>query len=368
MIDRRLIGNLRYLSAHFAIYINEGYAGPLPGHPRQTVGCPRCHVADSDHKNGLAVDIGPRHWSASCDRHWKGVTRLARWAEPRQNRPRAPFRWVGYNGDANHGCGNHLHLSWSHAEVARYRIAPWVEVFRGAGRPGGGGTGGRGAERGHQRRPHPSDAEAGDRRDRPRRLRPPADRAAAAGRLRLSSIGPWRPGSCGGPDRGRLAARSRLRLGGGEDPGGLSRPAPAPTRAPFAALPPRPGSPGGIPISSCLTENQSAGDLTRVGAAMVAVATSLNARARAGRRARRGAAAGLPDRRRPPRGRGHRGDPRQPGLEAGGGGRVQPRRGRPSTGARRRLQGGDRGGRRARIGSPARITSAPERQPTEGAN
>jgi hypothetical protein len=38
---------------------------------------------------------------------------------------------------------------------------------------------------------------------------------------------------------------------------------------------------GGTPISACLTQNQSAGDLTRVGAAMVAVATALNAEARA---------------------------------------------------------------------------------------
>ena len=38
----------------------------------------------------------------------------------------------------------------------------------------------------------------------------------------------------------------------------------------------------GTPLSDCLTENQGAGDLTRVGAAMVAVATSLNAEARAG--------------------------------------------------------------------------------------
>ena len=82
----------------------------------------------------------------------EGRDPLARWAEPRQNRPRAPFRWVGYNGDANHGCGNHLHLSWSHAEVARYRIAPWVEVFRGAagGPTGGGGpSGGTSAGRVH---------------------------------------------------------------------------------------------------------------------------------------------------------------------------------------------------------------------------
>jgi hypothetical protein len=38
----------------------------------------------------------------------------------------------------------------------------------------------------------------------------------------------------------------------------------------------------GSTISACLTQNQGAGDLTRVGAAMVAVATSLNAEARAG--------------------------------------------------------------------------------------
>lgn len=149
MIDRRLIRNLRYLNAHFAIYISEGYAGPLPQNPRRIIGCPRCHVADSDHKNGLALDIGPRQWSARCDRHWKGVTRLAHWAEPRQNRPRAPFRWVGYEGDANHGCGHHLHLSWTHAEVARYRVAPWVEVFGGSGKPGGsGGSGGTGGPNG----------------------------------------------------------------------------------------------------------------------------------------------------------------------------------------------------------------------------
>ncbi len=38
---------------------------------------------------------------------------------------------------------------------------------------------------------------------------------------------------------------------------------------------------GGTPLSACLIQNQSAGELTQVGAAMVAVATSLNARVRA---------------------------------------------------------------------------------------
>ena len=46
-------------------------------------------------------------------------TRLAEWAEPRQDHPRAPFRWVGYNGDAGHGRGDHLHLSYSHSPTSR---------------------------------------------------------------------------------------------------------------------------------------------------------------------------------------------------------------------------------------------------------
>ena len=46
-----------------------------------------------------------------------------------QNRPRPPFRWVGYNGDAGHGCGNHLHLSWEHARAPMFQLAEWVEVF-----------------------------------------------------------------------------------------------------------------------------------------------------------------------------------------------------------------------------------------------
>lgn len=128
MIDRRLIPDLRYLAANFAIYISGGYSGPLPG--GGWAGCRRCHVAHSDHYNGLAVDIVPRRPSPRCDANWRGVTRLAHWAEPIQNRPNAPFRWVGYDGDAGHGCGDHLHLSWTHAPAPEYQLARWVQVFR----------------------------------------------------------------------------------------------------------------------------------------------------------------------------------------------------------------------------------------------
>ena len=88
-----------------------------------------CHVRNSDHYNGLAVDIVPLGGGSRCDASWRPITRLAHWAEPRQNRPRPPFRWVGYNGDAGHGCGNHLHLSWEHAVAPMFRLAQWVEVF-----------------------------------------------------------------------------------------------------------------------------------------------------------------------------------------------------------------------------------------------
>jgi hypothetical protein len=127
MIDRRIIPDLRWIAQRYPIYVTDGYSGPLPN--GEHVGCHGCHVSGSDHYNGLAVDIVPLEPSSRCDGHWAAVTRLARWAEPRQNRPIPPFRWVGYNGDAGHGCGNHLHLSWNHSPAPQFQLAEWVEVF-----------------------------------------------------------------------------------------------------------------------------------------------------------------------------------------------------------------------------------------------
>jgi hypothetical protein len=128
MVDRRIVNNLRHLARRYSIYVVEGYAGPLAGVGE--VGCRRCHVEHSDHYHGLAADIVPIGWDGrGCDRSWRPVTNLARWAEPGQNRPRLPFRWVGYNRDSNHGCGDHLHLSWDHAGAKRFEIADWVVVF-----------------------------------------------------------------------------------------------------------------------------------------------------------------------------------------------------------------------------------------------
>jgi hypothetical protein len=127
MVDRRIVPDLRWIAARFPIYVTDGYSGPLPNGAR--VGCNGCHVKHSDHYNGLAVDIVPASGSGKCDASWQPITRLAHWAEPVQDKPRPPFRWVGYDGDAGHGCGNHLHLSWEHAAAPMFQVAEWVEVF-----------------------------------------------------------------------------------------------------------------------------------------------------------------------------------------------------------------------------------------------
>lgn len=127
MVDRRIVPDLVWIAQHFPIYVTDGYSGPLPD--GEHVGCDMCHVKGSDHYNGLAVDVVPVNGDAKCDATWRGITRLAHWAEPQQNHPVAPFRWVGYDGDAGHGCGNHLHLSWEHAAAAQFQLAEWVEVF-----------------------------------------------------------------------------------------------------------------------------------------------------------------------------------------------------------------------------------------------
>src|SRR5690242_1270912 len=51
MVDRRIVPDLRWIAAHFPIYVTDGYSGPLPN--GEHVGCNRCHVKGSDHYNGL---------------------------------------------------------------------------------------------------------------------------------------------------------------------------------------------------------------------------------------------------------------------------------------------------------------------------
>jgi LAO/AO transport system kinase len=106
-LDRRILPDVLHLVRRYHVRITEGYG---------TVG----HEPFGEHPLGLAVDIEP-----GAGGTWADVSRLARWAEPRQNHPRRPFRWVGWNGDFNHGhpsvckprlgCAPHLHLSWTHS-------------------------------------------------------------------------------------------------------------------------------------------------------------------------------------------------------------------------------------------------------------
>jgi hypothetical protein len=127
MVDQRILPDLRWIARRYPILVTDGYSGPLPN--GEHAGCHDCHVRGSDHYNGLAVDLVPLNGDGRCDATWTAITRLANWAEPVQDKPRAPFRWVGYDGDAGHGCGNHLHLSWNHAPAPQFTLASWVEVF-----------------------------------------------------------------------------------------------------------------------------------------------------------------------------------------------------------------------------------------------
>ena len=115
-IDRRLLTDIRWLRKRYPLFITDGYsAGPE-------------HAANGEHPLGLALDIVPDFDEGGT---WAEITSLALFAEPKQNDPVQPFRWVGYNGDAGHGRGHHLHLSWSHSVVNRAgRTARTVYTMR----------------------------------------------------------------------------------------------------------------------------------------------------------------------------------------------------------------------------------------------
>ena len=89
-IDQRLLNDIKYLRRKYKIFITDGYStDPV-------------HSANGEHPRGVAMDIVP-NFAAGGD--WNDIDRLAKMAEPNQNQPRSPFRWVGYNGDSGHGRG-----------------------------------------------------------------------------------------------------------------------------------------------------------------------------------------------------------------------------------------------------------------------
>jgi hypothetical protein len=102
MIDRRLLADVRWMKRRYAVRITDGYStDPV-------------HARNGEHPIGLAADIVPNREKGGT---WRDIAALARKAEPRQDHPIPPWRWVGWTGDAGHGRGDHLHLSWMHSET-----------------------------------------------------------------------------------------------------------------------------------------------------------------------------------------------------------------------------------------------------------
>ena len=167
-IDRRLLKDIRLLKRKYEIFITDGHSDdPV-------------HSANGEHPMGLALDIVP---NAAEGGTWRKISRLARRAEPRRDRPVAPFRWVGYNGDSGHGRGHHLHLSWNHSETRPGAVARSVYTLRCPGEP----TGRKG------------DGRRGDRDGRDR------DGDGGSGGVRPGSGDSG--GGSGGIDAGRVAVR-----------------------------------------------------------------------------------------------------------------------------------------------------------------
>jgi hypothetical protein len=120
-VDRRILPDVLYLIRRYQVSVGAGFE--VSG-----------HELHGEHPLGLAVDLYPGPGGS-----WRTVAKLAKWAEPRQNHTRPPFRWVGWNGDFNHGdpqhcrvsrgCPPHLHLSWSHTPAKPRHVARTVWVF-----------------------------------------------------------------------------------------------------------------------------------------------------------------------------------------------------------------------------------------------
>lgn len=118
-VDARILPDVLLLQRRYHFTITAAYSTSS------------VHAANGEHPIGLALDLVPGPGGS-----WDDVDRLAHLAEPVQNRPAAPFRWVGYDGDRNHGRGNHLHLSWQHGPTQPGNTPPatWVTTLNGADR------------------------------------------------------------------------------------------------------------------------------------------------------------------------------------------------------------------------------------------
>ena len=185
--DRRLLTDIKYLRRKYDIFITDGLSKDA------------VHAANGEHPIGLALDIVP---NAAKGGTWKEISRLAKRAEPQQNDPIAPFRWVGYNGDAGHGRGNHLHLSWNHSDTRPGHPAKTVYTLR---CPGSGSTAAAAAEA-----PAAARTAARTGGQRRRRWRHPRRRRQGRRRWRRWHLPAAPDGSVRGPRR-RSGHRDRRR-------------------------------------------------------------------------------------------------------------------------------------------------------------
>lgn len=121
-VDKRILKDVRWMARKFNLGLGDGYA--MSG-----------HAMNGEHPIGLALDIYAGNGRNSG---WNKVDKLAKLAEPKQNQPRLPWRWVGYDGDSGHGRGHHLHLSWGHNDgTTPGKPAKWVLTRSCPGKGGG---------------------------------------------------------------------------------------------------------------------------------------------------------------------------------------------------------------------------------------
>ena len=138
MVDRRILPDLRWIAA----------ALPDLRHRRLLrARCPTANTSaataatpsDSDHYNGLAVDLVPLDGEQpNATRSWAPITRLALWAEPVQNQPRRrPSAGSATTATPATAAATTSTSPGTTPPAPEFQLAEWVEVFPvGASRDG----------------------------------------------------------------------------------------------------------------------------------------------------------------------------------------------------------------------------------------
>ena len=172
MVDRRILPDLRWIAQRYPIYVTDGYSGPLPN--GEHVGCDECHVRDSDHYNGLAVDLVPLGPEPRCDA--TGRRSPASPSGPSRSRTTRSRPSAGSATTATPATAAATTSTspGTTPPAPQFQLAEWVEVF-----PVGAA----------EARPKPRQASRSRRRRRRPRPAPPAASPRSADRRRLDPRG-----------------------------------------------------------------------------------------------------------------------------------------------------------------------------------